>query len=231
MGNNSITVTYNGGTNFAASAASAPVVVTCTAGCGNGTGQTLQLAFYQSTPASHEISAGTTSTTPVSVLPSGGFTGAVNLTCSVTGTKNNDVNIPQCSFNPAAVTIANTSSVQSTLTVTTTAAGTSAAVTGQNRIWTATRSGLALACIVFLGFPGRRHALAMFRVALCVLVLGGIVACGGGGGSATAPPSSGSSGGGSAPGTSPDTYTITFHAADAATGTVTAQDYFTLQVN
>jgi hypothetical protein len=231
MGSNSIVATYDGDDNFAASLPSAPGIVTCTAGCGNGTGQTLTLAFYQSTPASHIISAGTTSTTPVSVLPGGGFTGAVNLTCSVTGTKSTDVNIPQCSFNPATVTITNTQAAQSTLTVTTTAPGTSAAVIPQDRIWTTTRYSLTLACIIFLGFSTRRRAFTMLRVVLCLVALGGIVACGGGG-SSTAPPNNGGGGGGSTiPGTTPDTYTITFHAADAATGTATAQDYFTLQVN
>jgi hypothetical protein len=38
-------------------------------------------------------------------------------------------------------------------------------------------------------------------------------------------------GGGANNGTSQDTYTISFHAADAATGKLTAQDYFTLQVD
>jgi hypothetical protein len=41
----------------------------------------------------------------------------------------------------------------------------------------------------------------------------------------------GGGGGSSIPGTTPDTYTVTFKAADAATGTVTAQDYFKFTVN
>lgn len=227
LGNNTIIATYNGGSNYAASTSSTPVTIACTAGCGNGSGQSLQLAFYQSTPQSHIISAGTTSTTPVSVLPVGGFTGTVNLTCSVTGTKSGDVNIPQCSFNPATISITDTNSVQATLTVTTIGAGTSAALEPGN-YWSATRRALALACVIFIGFSARRRSLSMLRLMACLIVLGGMLACGGGGGAGSG--GAGGGGGSSAAGTTPDTYTITFHAADAATGTLTAQDYFTLQV-
>jgi hypothetical protein len=232
LGNNSIVATYNGGTNFAASSPSTPVIVVCTAGCGNGTGESLGLAFYSSTPPSHIISPGTTSTTPVAVNSEGGFTGAVNLTCSVTGSKSGDVNIPQCSFNPATVTITSTNAVQSTLTVTTTAPGTSAALAPGNPLWSATQGGLTLACFMFLGLSTRRRSLSMLRVFLCLIILGGMTACGGGGVNSQSGGGGGGGGGGSVtPGTSPDTYTITFHAADAATGVLTAQDYFTLQVN
>ena len=226
LGSNSIVATYNGGTNFAASAASVPVVVSCTAGCGNGTGQTLGLAFYESTPQSHLISPGTTLTTPVVTSATGGFTGAVNLTCTVTGTRSSDVSIPKCSFNPAAVTITTGNAGNSTLTVTTTAPGKSAAVVSRNRALLAVRGGLMFACVILVGFPGRRRSLALLRATICATVLGGILACGGGN-NATPPPG----GGDASPGTTSDLYTITFHAADAATGTLTAQDYFTLSVN
>jgi hypothetical protein len=52
------------------------------------------------------------------------------------------------------------------------------------------------------------------------------MACGGGSSGSTPPV-----GGNVSPGTNSDLYTITFRAADAATGTLTAQDYFTLSVH
>lgn len=225
MGGNSITASYAGGINFAGSAASTPVAVNCTAGCGNGTGQTLQLSFSEATPATATSPAGSASTTSVSVSPGGGFKGAVNLTCSVTG-NSGDVNLPQCSFRPATVTITDSKSVQATLTVTTTAVGTTAAAAAQGGVWSLVRGGTMVACVLFFGFPGRRRSLAVLCILLCAFSLGGMVACGGsaGGGSASAAT------GDVATGTTPDTYTITFHAADAATGTVTAQDSFTLTV-
>jgi hypothetical protein len=185
------------------------------------------LAFYQSTPASHIISPSTTSTTPVDVTATGGFTGAVNLTCSVTGTKSNDVDIPQCSFNPATIAITDPDSVRSTLTVTTTGPTASAALVPANRLWLAAQESLTLACLVFFGFPGRRPSLTLLRALLCMVALGGMLACGGG----TSGSQGGGAGGGANKGTTQDTYTITFYAADAATGKLTAQDYFTLQVD
>jgi len=227
-GNNSIVATYNGDTNFAASAASAPVVVACTAGCGNGTGQALALSFTRSTPATATNPAGTPSTAVVFVMPAGGFTGAVNLTCSVTGTHSNDVNIPTCRFSPATVTITNTLSVQSTLTVTTTAGGTTAASDASaGHLWPAARGGAMLACLLCFGIRGRRRALTMLSILVCGFALGGMVACGGTGSSASAPATSGNA----ATGTTPDAYTVTFRAVDAATGTLTAQDSFTISVN
>jgi hypothetical protein len=85
-----------------------------------------------------------------------------------------------------------------------------------------------LACVLLVGVSGRRRSFALLRATVCAVILGGIVACGGGG-SASTPPGGGD--GNVVPGTTSDLYTITFHAADAATSTLTAQDYFTLSVN
>jgi hypothetical protein len=227
-GNNSIVATYNGDPNFMASAASTPVVVACTAGCGNGTGQALSLSFTRNTPASATNPAGTSSTAVVFVTPAGGFTGAVNLTCSVTGAHSSDVNVPTCSFANATVTITNTLSVQSTLTVATTAAGTtSSADDSAGHPWSAVRGGAMLACLLCFGIGGRRRALTTLSILVCGFALGGMVACGGTGGGRGLATTSGNA----AAGTTPDTYTVTFRAVDAATGTLTTQNSFTISVN
>jgi len=233
LGSNSIVATYNGDTNYTPSAASAAVSVACTAGCGNGTGQALTLSFGTSTPAAATHPAGTTSTTQVSVGATGGFTGDVKLTCSVAGTSSDDVNIPKCSFNPATVTITNAQAVQSMLTVTTTAAGTTASADARdNGAWSAIRGGAMLACVLILGVPGRRRSLALLRVVLCAVALGGalggVMGCGGGSGSNGSTSAATSN---AATGTTPDTYTVTFRAVDAKTGTLTAKDSFTISVN
>jgi subtilase family serine protease len=228
MGSNSIVATYNGDANYMASAASAPVAVACTAGCGNGSGQTLTLSFTTNTPATATSGAGAMSTAAVSVIPGGGFAGAVNLTCSVTGSNSGDVDIPKCSFNPAAVTIAGGKTGESTLTVSTTAAGTTAAADASHSgIWTAVRGGAMLGCMLCFGFPRRRRTLAIFCILLCAFSLGGMVACGGTAGNGSRPAGNSDV----ATGTTPDTYTVTFRAVDAATGTVTAQNSFTFPVN
>jgi hypothetical protein len=230
LGSNNLVATYNGDANFTASVASAPAVVNCTAGCGNGTGQTLTLSFTQATSAAAAGAVTSDSAMIVSVIPGGGFTGAVKLSCSVAGSNSGDQNIPTCSFNPGTVTIANTNAAQATLTVTSTPAGTTASASGMG-VWSMARGGAMLACVLIFGLPGRRRSLAMLRALLCVValgaVLGGTTGCGG---SATSskPSSTGTT---LSTGTTPDSYTVTFRAVDTATSTVTAQNSFTISVN
>jgi hypothetical protein len=83
-----------------------------------------------------------------------------------------------------------------------------------------------LACLLLFGWPGRRRTLTVLSIVLCGLALGGMMACGG-----SANGSAPAAGASVASGTTPDTYTVTFRAVDAATGTLTAQDYFTISVN
>jgi trimeric autotransporter adhesin len=231
LGGNNIIVAYNGDANFLSSAASAPAMVSCTAGCGNGTGQSLTLSFTQSTSAAAAGSSNNidNSTMIVSVIPGGGFTGAVKLSCSVTGSNSGDVNIPTCNFKPGTVTITSPQSEQSTLTVTSTPAGTTTAAS-EVHIWSMARGGAMLACVLIFGLPGRRRSVAVFRVLLCLIalgtVLGGTTGCGGSSGTGGNP----ANGGSASTGTTPDRYTVTFRAVDAATGTITAQDSFTITV-
>jgi hypothetical protein len=231
LGSNNIVASYNGDADFLPSAASTPAVVACTAGCGNGTGQSLTLSFTQGTStAAAGSNANVASTMMVSVLPGGGFTGAVKLSCTVSGSKSDDVNIPTCSFNPGTVTITNAQSVPSTLTVTSTPAGVTTAAS-DGHIWSMARGGAMLACVLIFGLPGRRRSLAVFRVLLCAIalgtILGGTTGCGAGNSTSQKPSTTANS---ASTGTTPDRYTVTFRAVDTATGTLTAQDNFTVTV-
>jgi hypothetical protein len=240
-GNNNLVATYGGDPNYLSSSPSAPVVVNCIAGCGNGTGQTIGLSFGQ--VSSFTIVPGQSLTSVVSVLPGGGFTGAVNLTCSIAGQNSNDQKIPTCSFSPAQINVTSNQSVSSTLTIGSTAATTSALrfpPGGKSRpgqLYAA--GGTVLATILLLGITPRRLR-RRYLIALIAIFLSisWVTACGGGGSGATTGGGGGKGGGGGGggggttiPGTSADSYTVTFHAADAATGTVTAQDYFNFTVN
>jgi len=228
-GANAIVATYSGDSNFAGSGPSPPLTVTCVSGCSNGTGETLELAFYASTPTSGILNPGETRTTPVGVTPGGGFTGAVNMTCSVTGNNSGDQYIPTCSFHPTQIMVSNTQAGQTTLTVNTTAATSSALRYPANHRWWV--GGTALAAMLLFGISARRfrRSYLLFVLTLC-LATGWVIGCGGGGSSGGNGGGNGGGGGGTA-GTTADIYTVTFRAADAATGTVTAQDYFTFTVN
>ena len=222
-GANSVVAEYSGDTNYEDSGRSAALSLTCNAGCYNTNGYTLGLAFYQESPSTGTVGAGSTLTTTVGVSPGGGFTGLVNVTCSVTGKTAGDQNIPTCSFNPAQVNITDpTAAVETKLTVNTTAPKSAAVPARHARLMTPF-GGITLAALVFCLAPVGRLRRGYFLMLAMLLLMGGFSACGGGG-------SNGGGGGGTIPGTTADTYTVTFHAVDAATGTVTAQDYFYMAV-
>ena len=113
-GANAITAAYSGDTNYSAS--SGTVSVTANPG----------LAISGTSIAA--LQAGSSGTSTVTITPSGGFTGAVTLTCSVAG-PTGAVSAPTCSYNPASVTIAGTASGTSTLTVATTSTTTGGSYT------------------------------------------------------------------------------------------------------
>lgn len=224
MGNNQITASYSGDTNFTAAGPSPAITINCTAGCGNASGQSLSLAFSGQTSGS--VTAGQSITAQVDVAGGGGFTGAVNLTCSVTGSKQTDIHIPTCSFNPAQVSIATANGgATSTLSLNTTAATTSSAA-DSHLPW---KPALPVLAVLVLGSLSKRRGRIgnLIAILLFVCITAWVSGCGGSGSSS----SGGGGGGGGAPGTSADTYTVTFKAVDAATGTVTAQDYFNFSVH
>jgi len=223
-GDSLIIASFSGDNNFKPSGNSASVTVSCVASCWNAAGQYLELAFYQSVP-SGPLSPGQSSATLVSVWQSGGFTGDVNLTCTVAGKNANDQHIPTCSFNPAKVTITN-QAANTSLTLATTAL-TQSSMARPNRSAPWGPGVIALASLLLFLVPGKRLRRRYFLIlAMLTVCLGWVTACGGGGG-----PSGGGGGGTTIPGTTADTYIVTFRAVDAATGKVTAQDYFNFIVN
>ncbi len=226
LGANSVVASYSGDSNFQASGPSAAITITCTVGCANAAGQSINLDFYQISPAAG-VTPGGTVTAQVSVAGNGGFTGAVNVTCAVTGPDNVASTMPACSMNPAQVSITGPEAVTAALTVTTVAATTTSSRRTPPRPFPWMRTGsAALAVFLIFGLPGQRSRKRTF---LCTLILlagiPSIVACGGGG-------SGGGGGGGgrTVPGTPAGQYTLTMNAVDVASGKVTAQNSFTITV-
>jgi predicted outer membrane repeat protein len=160
-----------------------------------------------STSISIAPGATTGNTVPITITPSYGFTGAVNLTCSISPVAASDS--PTCSLSPASVTINGTGAQTSTLTISTTAS-----MVGKNRmmrlLWPS--AGTTLALMLMIGVPRRRRAWLTMLGVLVLSIAVGAIGCGGGGGT-------GSSGGN--PGTTPGTYTVTVTGASGSvTGTV-----------
>jgi hypothetical protein len=143
-------------------------------------------------PGSITIQPGATTgnTATISVVGTNGFSGTVNLSCSITPIAANDP--PTCALSPTSVTLSGTTTQTSTLTVTTTVA-TSALI---RPLWRPA-AGSALAVILILAVPLRRRSWLAMLVLLALAVSIGVAGCGGKSG-----------GGGGNTGTSAGTYTV-----------------------
>ena len=208
-GADSVTAVYGGDSNFSGSTSSAVTVTV------NAVPPDFALSNSGNITVSPGASTGNTST--ISVTGSGGFSGAVALTCAVSPAAASDP--ATCSVSPASVTIGGATAQTSTLTVVTTAAASAALAhpkTGGVPWYAA--AGAALACVLFFGVPGRRRAWQglLGMVALMVFVATFLVSCGGGSGGS----GGGGGGGGSTPanpGTTAATYTVTITGTSGAT--------------
>jgi len=153
--------------------------------------------------------ATTGNTATISVTPSNGFTGTVNLSCSISPRAASDP--AMCSIEPSSVTISGNAAQTSTLRIITTAP-TSAGSQGMRLFWPKA-GGAALALILLIWVPRRRRSWLEMLGLFVLFVSIGAVSCGGGGSSG-----GGGGGGGSNPGTTPGTYTV---AVIGASGSLT----------
>jgi subtilase family serine protease len=153
--------------------------------------------------------AGQSAADTLTINPAGGFTGTVQLSCTVSGGTSSSA-APTCVV-PATASVAGSSPVNATLTVNTTAA-TTALSSGQGRLFGEGMGGLALGCLLVFMVPRRR---AWAALGLVVLAAGSLVVTGCGGKS-----NSGTGTGGST-GTPAGNYTVTVTAASGSITTTT----------
>ncbi len=202
LGSDTLTANYSGDSNDNASIGTAPVTVTTPVNPGfNITGTAVSVAPGATT--------GNTST--ITVTPVGGFTGTVNLSCSIAPVAASDP--ATCSI-PGSVTISGTTAQTATLTVTTTAATTAALSYPEHRgVPWYTAGGAILSCILLFGIPARRRRFlnVLGMLAILVTLASGMIACGGGSSGATIKTNN--------PGTTAGTYTIT---VTGTSGSITA---------
>jgi hypothetical protein len=147
------------------------------------------------------VSAGATTgnTGTISVTGTNGFSGVVNLTCSVTTKLTVVSDMPTCSLNPTSVTISGAGAQTSTLTVNTTA--TSSAENQQRNLFWPSASGTTFAFVLLFVRPRKWKNRFVLIGLLLLFVSAGLIACGGGTGAG--------GGGGGSTGTTPGAYTIT----------------------
>jgi hypothetical protein len=177
-------------------------------------------------PVSVNPGAVTGNTSAVTLTPTGGFTGSVALTATLTSSPSGAQDLPTFTFGSTTpVSITGTGTGGATLTITTTAPTTSTLVYPHGPgVLRYAAGGSALACVLLICIPVRRRN---WRRVLGMLFLlasfTGLFSCGGGGGSGGSGGGGGGGGGGSNPGTTAGSYTITVTATSGSitqTGTV-----------
>ncbi len=210
-GLNTVTLAYSGDSNYASATATITV---------NNTGPP---AFILSNSGTLQVNAGATSgnSVAVSLTPTNGFTGTVNLSCVVNTNITNPTGLPGCALSPASLNITAKTLATSTLTVSTTAPTGVALGPGSFPIGGLT--GL-LALLFWFGIPRRRTAWLRMVIAIALPASIGVLGCGSGGGG-SANKLAGNSG------TTPGSYSITVTGTDAATGKITAQTTVNVTVN
>lgn len=166
----------------------------------------------------------------VMIAPLGGFTGAVSLTCALSGSPAGAQFLPTCGMVPASDSITSASAATAMMTINSTAPTTGAASAAalKRTSWLRVGVGMGAFGILMLGVPRRNGARRSLRGVVFVLaMIGGLVCCGGGSSGG-----GGDGGGGGISGTTPASYTFVVTATTqgpnaglatvSVTGTVTA---------
>jgi hypothetical protein len=157
--------------------------------------------------------ASTGNTATISVVGTNGFSGTVNLSCSITPVAANDP--PTCTLSPASVTLSGTTTETSTLTVTT-----SGATSSLIRPAWQQAGGIAFAVVLMFAIPRRQRSWLAMLVLLTIVGSIGFAGCGGG---------SGGGGGGGNSGTAAGTYTIKVTGTSGNTSATIATVTLTVQ--
>jgi len=206
-GSNLVTAKYSGDGNYAASTSPQITVTVGSSGLNvtTGCGATIMIARR-----------GLSGSCLITVVGANAFSGAVNLTCGVSASPANAVDLPSCSFGapavnftaPQTITLSPSSETgTATLTVSTTAAShlLQPASRHQGPNWPFVTGIAAVFAAMFLVTlaPRKRYASVILTIA-AFIALAAVTACGGGGGSSVGNP-----------GTTIGSYTITVTATPA----------------
>jgi len=150
--------------------------------------------------------SGNTST--ITITPSGGFTGNVQLLAAITNSPTGAVQLPTLSFTANPVSISGTAAGTATLTITTTAPVSPTTISKGTGSWYAA-GGATLACLLLFGIPARRRSwrTMLGMLLLLVALAGGVLGCGSTNTFITP----------ETPGTTEGTYTITVIGTSGAT--------------
>jgi len=204
-GSETVTAAYSGDPVYAATSKTASVTVS-------------EVVVSGSAPTA--VSPGASANSNITVSAGSTYSGTMNLTCTLTASPSGAQSLPTCSLNPASVSVTAGKSGTSTLTVQTTAAGT----TAQLFLLRGVGGSGALAAMLLLGIPARRRRWITGFALLALVMAMGAIGCGGGGGGGgmtTPPPVAATTAG---------NYTFTVTGTDSTTASTTASATVTVTV-
>lgn len=156
----------------------------------------------------------------VTIVPAGGFSGAVSLSCSITG-PSGATDLPQCSV-PSTATVTGNATATATVSITTTAAvaqNVPARPVGRGNA--GPEMAFAVAGAFLLLGTARRWRASFFLIPVLLASSFAVAACGGG--------SASIGGGGSNPGTAAGSYAITVTASATGMNPISTQIGLTIQ--
>ena len=199
IGSNALTASYFGDGVYAGSSATATITVD-------------QVVISVPPPAS--VTPGSNVTAAVTLNAGSGYSGTMNMSCTLSGSPSGAQSLPICSLAPSTVSIAAGGSGSTVLTVKTTAPSTTASheLTDLFRLG----GGATLACLILIGIPRRHRTIVMLSL-LFLALSSGLIGCGGG--------SSGKAGGTTGPGvpaTTVGTYQFSIVGTDSTNSSITA---------
>jgi Bacterial Ig-like domain (group 3)/FG-GAP-like repeat len=194
-GSDTLTAAYSGDPNYAAASATGTVTVS-----------QLVVAVSSTSP----VSPGASATATETVNAGSGYSGTLNLTCSLASSPAGAQSLPACAVNPSSLTLKASGSGTATLTITTTSGSSSALLRG-NKIPGLGGGAVALAGLLLLGLPARRLRWLAVLAFACLFLVSGLIGCGGNG-------QQHSNSGTSA--TTAGTYTFTVTATDSANSAI-----------
>ena len=216
-GANTLTAAYGGDTNYLG-AGSVSTVINVSGTSGTSAGFSLTSA-----PSTVNISTpGQSGTATVSIAPTNGFTGAVNLTCTL-ASSGLVKGLPSCTVTPS-VNVAAGTAATATVTINTTAQTAALAIPGNNGASSdplhrllAVGGGATLCSVLLFCIPARRKAWRSMLMAMIALIGFGALGMMGCGGTST----------NNGTGTQVGTYTAT---VTGTSGTTTANTNITINV-
>jgi hypothetical protein len=211
VGADAITASY-GGDQYNSGSNSTPVTVTVTAP-----------ALVATVPTPAAVTPGATASATATFTASSTYAGTLNLSCSLTTSPAGAQSPPACSLNPTSLTLKAGGTGTSALSVTTTAASTTASLREPARksLWGLGGGGSVLAVLLLCGIPARRRRWLSMLMLVWVVVACAAIGCGGGGGTK----------GTSIPATTAGNYTFTVTGTDSKDSTVTTSATVVISVN